>query len=184
MARQLNEREKRLIVIGAISVVAILALTYGLDGLDRWKQVRASLRSARGQLDEVAIDETKQAGLLSIVPVAETPQLEEKQGFLFRERLHEQLKKAGIKTEPLMILAARRKSGLPYRVLKIKCRAKCKFDQLLAFLASLPENPYLVGIEELRIECDAKQPAEKRKDVEIDLTVSTFVQAPSATRAR
>ena len=184
MARQLNEREKRLIVIGAISVVAILALTYGLDGLNHWKGIRASLRSARAQLDEVAIDKKERAGLLSIVPVAETPELEEKQGFLFRERLYEQLKKAGIKTEPLTIMAARRKSGLPYRVLKIKCRAKCKFDQLLAFLSSLPENPYLVGIEELRIECDTKQPAEKRQDVEIDLTVSTFIEQPSATRAR
>ena len=84
MARRLNEREKRLIVIGAISVVAILTLTYGLDGLGHWKQVRASLRSARAQLDEVAIDKKEQAGLLSMVPVAERPQLEEKQGFLFR----------------------------------------------------------------------------------------------------
>jgi hypothetical protein len=184
MARQLNEREKRLLVIGAVSVVVILALSYGLDGLDHWKQVRASLNAARAQLDDVAVDEAKQAGLLSIVPAAETPELEEKQKFLFRDRLHEQLKKAGIKTEPLTILAARRKSNLPYQVLKIKCRAKCKFEQLLGFLASLQENPYLVGVEELRIECDAKQPAEKRKDIEIDLTVSTFVQSPKAVKAK
>ncbi|MHC4521175.1 MAG: hypothetical protein ACYTAS_21480 [Planctomycetota bacterium] len=154
MARQLNQREKRILVI-----------------------------AARSKLDDVAIDEMKQAGLLSIVPAAETPQLEEKQKFLFRDRLHEQLKKAGIKTEPLTILAARRKKGFPYKILRIKCRAKCKFDQLLGFLAALPENPYLVGIEELRIECDAKQPADKRKDVEIDLTVSTFVQPATAEKA-
>lgn len=173
-----------MLVIGALSAVAILMLSVGLDGLDRWKGVRASLRSARSKLDDVAVEEIKQAGLLSVVPVAERPELEEKQKFLFRDRLHEQLKKAGIKTEPLTILAGRRKKDFPYKVLRIKCQAKCKFDQLLGFLASLPENPYLVGIEELRIECDAKQPADKRKDVEIELTVSTFVQPAQAERGR
>jgi len=180
MARKLTQREIRILLIGAISAVAILAFNFGLDGLDHWRQVRASLKSARDKLKEVAVDETKQAGLLSIVPVAAMPQLEEKQKFLFRDRLHEQLKKAGIKPEPLAILAARRKSGLPYKVLRIKCRGKCQFNQLLDFLATLPENPYLVGIEELRIECDTKQPADKRKEVEIDLTVSAFVQPDRA----
>ena len=51
-------------------------------------------------------------------------------------------------------------------------------DQLLDFLSNLNENPYLVGVEELRIQCDTKEPPEKRKDkeIEIDLTVSTFVK--------
>lgn len=183
MARQLTQREKRILVIGLLSAVAILALNFGLDGLDRWRAARASLQSARDKLDDVVIDEAKQAGLLSIVPALEMPQLEEKQKFLFRDRLHEQLKKAGIKTEPLTILSSRRKAGIPYKIMRIKCAGKCKFEQLLDFLAALPENPYLVGIEELRVNCDATQPADKRKEIEIDLTVSTFVQLPKAQRA-
>lgn len=184
MARKLTQREIRVLIIGAVAAVAIVALKFGLDGLDRWREVRTSLKSARTKLDEVVIDETKQAGLLSIVPVLEMPQLEEKQKFLFRDRLHEQLKKAGIKTEPLTILAGRKKAGLPYKILRIKCSGKCKFEQLLDFLAVLPENPYLVGIEELRLDCDATKPADKRKEVEIDLTVSTFVQLPKAERSK
>ena len=161
-----------------------MALKFGLDGYDRWQALRASLQSHRAKLQEVVVDERKQAGLLSIVPVAETPAVEEKQKFLFRDRLHEQLKKAGIKAEPLTILGARKKVGLPYKVLRIRCRGKCRFEQLLDFLATVQENPYLVGIEELRLECDAKQPPEKRKDVEIDLTFSTFVQSPGIAQAR
>ena len=183
MARKLTEREIRILIIGLLSAVAIVALKFGLDGYDYWLEVRRSLQSHRTKLKDVVIDETKQAGLLSIVPVAETPQVEEKQKFLFRDRLHEQLKKAGIKTEPLTILAARKKLGLPYKVLRIRCRGKCKFDQMLNFLAAVQENEYLVGIEELRLECDAKQPAEKRKDVEIDLAVSTFVKSPAMAQA-
>ena len=104
--------------------------------------------------------------------------MEDKQKFLFRDKLHEQLKKAGITTDPLQFLPVRKPRGVPYRVLKIKCKGKCKLEQLLDFLANLKENPYCVGVEELRIQCDTKEPPEKRKDkqIEIDLTVSTFVK--------
>ncbi len=179
MARQLTQREIRMLIIGAIAAIGIVALKFGLDGLDRWEAVRRSLDSARAKMDDVVVDETKQAGLLSIVPVAEMPELEEKQKFLFRECLHEQLKKAGIKTEPLTILSSRKKSGVPYKVLRIQCSGKCQFTQLLDFLAALPENPYLVGVEELRIDCDASKPADQRQEVEIELTVSTFAKTPA-----
>ena len=178
MARKLTQRERRTLILGLLAAVAIVALNFGLDGYDRWQKVRESLQRHRQKLQEVVVDERKQAGLLSIVPVAETPVLEEEQKFLFRDRLHEQLKKAGIKTEPLTILAARKKGNFPYKILRIRCRGKCKFEQLLSFLATSRENPYLVGIEELRIECDTKKPPEQRKDVDIDLTVSTFVKLP------
>lgn len=184
MARQLTQREKRILVLGLLAAAAIVALSFGLKGLDRWEAARTSLKSARAKLDDVVIDETKQAGLLSIVPVLEMPQPEEKQKFLFRERLHEQLKKAGVKTEPLTILSSRRKAGISYRIMRIRCTGKCKFEQLLDFLAALPENPYLVGVEELRVDCDATKPPDQRQDVDIDLTVSTFVQLPKAERAK
>jgi len=178
MARKLTQREIRTLIIGAISVVAILAFTYGTKGFDHWQKIRASLKSARAKLEDVTIDQAKQAGLLSIVPVAELPKPEDQQKFLFRDKLYEQLKKAGIKTEPLTILPSRRKANIAYRVLLVKCKGKCKFEQLLDFLAVLNENPYLVGIEELRVQCDMKEPPDKRKEIEIDLTVSTFVSPP------
>ena len=168
--------------IGLIAAVATLAFTFGTKGYDRWQKTRTSLTSARAKLRDVTVDPVKQAGLLSVVPTADLPELEDKQKFLFRDRLHEQLKKAGIKVEPLTILSARRKPNVPYRVVLIKCRGKCQFNQLLDFLATLNENPYLVGIEELRIKCDTKQPPDKRKDIEMDLTVSTFVKSPSAVQ--
>lgn len=173
-----------MLVIGAVATVAIFAFTYGTKGLDRWHEVRASLAMAKSKLNDITVDETKRAGLLSIVPVFETPQPEDKQKFLFRDKLHEQLKKAGINTEPLTIIAARKKADFPYGVSRIKCKGKCKFDQLLGFLAGLKENPYLVGIEELRIQCDSKQPPDKRKDVEVELTVSTFVERPATRQAQ
>jgi hypothetical protein len=176
MARKLTQREIRTLQIGAIVVIAIPAFVYGTDWLAHWRKVRASLAVAERRLEDVRGDTARQAGLLSIVPVLELPRREEEQKFLFRDKLHEQLKKAGVKTEPLQILATRKTKGLSYGVLKIRCTGKCRFDQSLDLLAALQENPYLVGVEELDIQCDTKQPPEKRKEIELDLTVSTFVQ--------
>jgi hypothetical protein len=180
MTRNLNEREKRLLLIGGAAAVAILIFVYGTKGLDRWNKSRNSLAAAKGKLGEVETDKARLAGLLALVPVFEKPEPEEKQKSLFREKLYEQLKKAGINPEPPQPILGKKMnvSGTPYRVLKVKCKAKCKFDQLLDFLAGLKENPYLVGVEELQIRCDTKEPPEKRRDktVEVDLVVSTLVR--------
>ncbi|HON90181.1 MAG TPA: GspMb/PilO family protein [Sedimentisphaerales bacterium] len=178
MARKLNTREKRMLWIGAVSAALILVFTYGTRGYDRWSRARATLALAKRKLAEVETDSSRQTVLATMVPVFETPEVEDKQKFLFRDRLHEQFKKAGINTEPLQFLPVRKPRSVPYRVLKIRCKGKCKFDQLLDFLANLKENPYLVGVEEMRFQCDTKEPPEKRKDkeIEIDLTFSTFVK--------
>jgi hypothetical protein len=180
MTRNLNERERRLLLIGGAAAVAILIFVYGTKGLDRWNKSRNSLAAAKGKLGEVETDKARLAGLLALVPVFEKPEPEEKQKSLFREKLYEQLKKAGINPEPPQPILGKKMnvSGTPYRVLKVKCKAKCKFDQLLDFLAGLKENPYLVGVEELQIRCDTKEPPEKRRDktVEVDLVVSTLVR--------
>ncbi len=167
-----------MVLLGAVAAGAIFVFTYGSKGYDRWSQARATLAAAQRKLSDVETDRNRQAALAALVPVFEAPQVEDKQKFLFRDKLHEQLKKAGINTEPLQFLPARKPRGASYKVLKIKCKGKCKLGQLLDFLANLKENPYLVGVEELRIQCDMKEPPEKRKDkeIEIDLTVSTFVK--------
>lgn len=179
MARELTPREKRMLLLGVICVVAIPAFTYGGKWLGNWQEIRASLAKSRTQFDDMKSTEAARAGLLSIVPVFETPQDEVSQKLLLRDKLHAQLKEAGIKTEPLVFEDARKSNKVGYRVLKVKCKGKCNFEQLLDFLAATKENPYLVGIEELDITCDTKQPPDKRKEVEISLTVSTFVESAS-----
>ncbi len=180
MTRKLNEREKRILLVGVMAVAALAVFGYGTKGLDRWNKTRSSLTAAKKKLGEVETDKAKLAGLMALVPTFETPQAEEKQTTLVREKLLEQLKKAGINPEPPQPLPGKKMmvAGTSYRVVKIKCKGKCKLDQLLDFLANLKENPYCVGVEELQIRCDTKEPPEKRKDkdVEMDLIVSTLVK--------
>jgi hypothetical protein len=176
----LNERERRMLLIGVVAAIAIAVFGYGTKGLGRWNKNRSSLVAAKKRLGEVETDKARLAGLMALVPVFETPQAEEKQTTLVREKLLEQLKKAGINPEPPQPLPGKKTAiaGASYRVVKIKCKAKCKLDQMLDFLANLKENPYCMGVEELQIRCDTKEPPEKRKDkdVEMDLIVSTFVK--------
>ncbi len=175
MARKLNARERHILLGGILVGLAILVFHFGPPAVGHWRQVRADLQTVQAKLSDLP-DPKQRATLLALVPVVEIPQTEDKQKFLFLDRLREQLKKAGINnTEPLSFLSTRKKVGA-YKTLCIKCRAKCKLDQLLDFLAVLKENQYLMGVEELKIQCDTKQPPEKRQEVEVDLVVSTLVQ--------
>ena len=107
---------------------------------------------------------------MTIVPAFEMPQVEEEQKFLFRDKLSEQLRIAGIKSKPLQVQKGRKSPQSGYELLLVKCNATCRFTQVLDFLAQLNENPYLVGIEEFKIKCDPK----KKGEVELNFTASTF----------
>jgi hypothetical protein len=176
MITKLSQREKRMVALGAICAVAILIFTYGSDWLEHWRRTRTSLAALRSKMELTNVDKAKQAGLFSIVPVFEMPKGEEKQKLLFREKLNEQLKKAGIRSEPLQVSPGGKSPAAGYKLLRLKCSAECKFGQILDVLAGLKENPYLVGVEEMRITCDKKKPPGQRQKVKFDLTVSTLVK--------
>ena len=172
MIEKLSQKDIRILKIGAVCVAAILVFVFASELLGRWAEARASLAEVKNKLELIDVDKAKRAGLLSIVPVFEMPQKEETQRFLFRDKLNEQLKKAGIKNQPLQVASIVKSGQAGYRLLRLKCSAKCKLTQVLDLLANLKENPYLVGVEELRMRIDKKKP----QDVDLDLTVSTFVK--------
>lgn len=173
---KLGQKDKRALRTLGVFLVALVLFLFSTSWLEHWGGVRQSLADAKAKLELINPSEAKQEGLLSIVPVFEMPEVEAKQKFLFREKFNEQLKKAGIKNEPLQVLSAVKLPGrADYKLLRLKCHGKCQFGQVLDLLATLNENPYLVGIEQFKIECDPK----KRQEVEVDLTVSTFVKSKS-----
>jgi hypothetical protein len=143
--RKLNQREKRTLKFGVVCAVAIVMFSVGTWLLEYWRQEKAKTVDLKKQLKNIDVSDAKRAGLMSIVPVFEMPEKEETQKFLFREKFNEQLKKAGIKSEPLQIVRAGKSPVAGYELLRLKCSAKCKFGQALDLLANLKENPYLVG---------------------------------------
>lgn len=173
MTAKLSAKDVRALKIGAIGAVVILLFVFGSKWKDRWAQARAKKVELEAKLDAIDVDKARQAGLAAIVPVFEMPRAEDEQKFLFRDKLTEQLKRAGIRNEPLQLQPVKKSSQPGYDLLLVKCTAKkCKFPQVLDLLARLNENPYLVGIEEFRIKVDPK----KREEVDLDFTVSTFAK--------
>jgi len=174
LPKKLSAKDMRALKIGAVAVAVILLFVISSSWLKNWRHMRKSLSEKRAELKTIVSPEAKQAGLLAIVPVFELPHTGGKQKFLFRNKLKEQLNKAGIKSRPLEILAGRKStSNVNYNLLRVKCSSeKCTFSQILNLLAVLKENPYLAGIEELNIKCDPK----KREEFKLNIVVSTFVK--------
>lgn len=170
MIDKLSEKDIRAIKFGAIAAVIIAVLMFGSKLYDRWTNAKTNSSVLNSKLNAIDVDQIKQAGFMSIVPVIEMPAVEEEQKFLFRDKLSEQLRRAGIRNKPLQLQPGRKSPQTGYKLLLVKCNATCRFSQVLDFLARLNENPYLVGIEELKIKCDPK----KKGEVELDFVVSTF----------
>ncbi len=172
MINKLSQKDIRTLKLGAVCVAGIIIFLVGSGVHDRLKKAQASTALLNNKLDLIDVDKAKQSGLVSIVPKFEMPIEEEDQKFLFVDKLTEQFKKAGIKNQPLQVASKTTSKKDGYQLLRMKCSATCRLTQALDFLANLKDNPYLVGIEELRLRVDKKKPQE----VAMDLTVSTFVK--------
>lgn len=167
--QKLTERDKRFIKLGAVFAVGILIFYFGAEWQTKWSDAKAGAQTKEDQLKTINISDAKRTGILSIVPAFEMPETEDEQKSRFRGEFLEQLKKAGIKHEPLKIVITKNTLHRSYKLMNIQCKAKCKFTQVLDLLAKLNENPYLVGVEAFKMKCDKSKPQE----VELDLTVST-----------
>ena len=172
MIEKLSKKDIRALKFGAIGAAVIVVFVFGSAARDRWVKAKASAAVIRTKLDTIDVDKARQAGIMSIVPVFEMPQAEDEQKFLFRDKLSEQLKKAGIRNKPLELQTGRKSPIAGYKLLLVKCSATCQFTQVLDFLSCLNENPYLVGIEDLKIKCDPK----KQGEVDLDFTASTLAK--------
>ncbi len=170
---KLSEKDIRALKLLVLSAVVIAVFWFGSKWHERWSKARTEGSVLRSKLKAIDIDENKQKGLMAIVPAFKMPVVEEEQQFLFRDEFNKQLKKAGIKNEPLQIQANRRSPLTGYKSLFLVCSAKCRLSQALDLLARLNENPYLVGVEEFKIKIDPK----KRSEVELKLTISTFTKS-------
>jgi len=172
MTNKLSQKDIRTLKLGAVCVAGIIIFLVGSEVHGRLKTAQESTDILNKKLELIDVDKAKQAGRMSIVPKFEMPIEEEDQKFLFVDKLTEQFKKAGIKNQPLEVASKTTSKKDGYQLLRLKCSATCRLTQALDFLANLKDNPYLVGIEELRLRTDKKKPQE----VAMDLTVSTFVK--------
>lgn len=172
MIEKLSQKDIRAIKIGAVGVAAIVVFILAAEWIDHWTQAKETLQGLEEKLELIDLDKAKRAGLMTIVPEFEMPVERETQKYLFLNKLNEQLRAVRINSQPLQEVAGGKSPDSRYKLLRLKCSAKCRFTQVLDLLANIKENPYLVGIEEVRIKCDSKD----KQQVEMELTISTFVK--------
>ena len=173
MISKLSQKDIRALKMGAVGVAAIVALLIALEGYERWNNAREKSQELENQLDHIDLDKAKRSGLTSIVPVFQMPIEKEKQRFLFRDKFNEQLRNARINSLPLQEVPGGKSPEPGYELLRLKCSAKCSIEQVFNLLADLKNNPYLVGVEEMRIKKDARN----QQQFDFDLTVSTLVKS-------
>ena len=173
MMEKFSEKDVRAIKMGAVGVAAILLFVFGSSLYGRWNEAKKNLAELENKLELIDLNDAKSAGLKSIVPVFEMPAEKETQKFLFLEELNRQLQSLRITSKPLQEVTGGKSPDPKYKLLRLKCSvSNCRFDQVLDLLANLKQNPYLLGIEEMRIKCDSKN----RQQVDLELTISTLTK--------
>ena len=111
MINKLNEKDIRALKLGGLAAVIILLFVVGTEWRDSWAAARIKGDQLQAKLDAIDVDKIKEAGLASIVPVFEMLKAEDEQSFLFRDKLSEQLKKAGINFRALLTERCRTSGG-------------------------------------------------------------------------
>jgi hypothetical protein len=177
MKAKLSQRDVRALKIGVVAAILVLISVGLTKWFENWREIEKQLDGEKQNLSLMVLPEVKRAGLMSIVPKFEMPlDKPDQQLFNFRDKLSEQIKQAGIKSEPLQEVATKGSVPPPgYKLLCLKCTSsKCSFQQVLDLLAKLNENPYLFAVEEFKI---AKSDPKKPNEIKLDLTVSTLIKS-------
>lgn len=177
MAVRLTDRDKRTLWLGAVSSVFILGLVYVPRLAGHWRKMRSEMHAMERILLQIQNPKSaKQRSLDARVPMYKMPTTADAQAFLFRDKLTEQIKKAGLKEVPLQTTFSKKSQAGGYQPLYVSYAGQCSFDKLLKLLVDLKTNPYYVGIEALKIEADPKKPAQGRQEMTIELTLTTLAK--------
>ncbi len=176
MFDKMNEKDKKTIKKGGIGAMAVVVLFVAAQGYGTWNKKISEYNTIDSQLRTLNVTDSTRKKMLESVPVFQMPKGEQDQKPLFRDSLDQLFAEVGINTEPWQEVATSKTPVIAgYGSLRLKASGSCRFDQILRLLALLKQNPYLVGIEELHIECNPQNP----QQAEFSIQVSTITLTQS-----
>jgi hypothetical protein len=172
MAYKINEHDRRVLMIGVGAAAVMLLYAYILaPWAADWQKTRAAIAANNKTVDSLEGSVGRRANQATVVPTLTMPIAAEKQQHLFKTTVNKQLTDAGVQVKSLQyVTVGKTANSLGFTVSKLKCDGKCNMDQATKLIASLGENPYLLGIDEVRLSCDPK----KRDEITLSMTVTTF----------
>ena len=175
---KISKSDRRVIIVTAVIAAVILMYQYILGPwFDAWEKVEMETQRQIARLEKIdmrsAVAKAKFIAMQKIVPVCVIPLKEDKQRILFQEKLHAQMKSVGIKQPTRSVFGGKGKTipGSAYKLVKLQVKCVCKITQAMDLLAVLPENPYLVAVEEFQLSVNQSS----RANVNLTFTVSTYV---------
>jgi hypothetical protein len=153
MKMNISPKDKKTLQFGMIAGVCVIVVFAALKGMGAWQEANEKYNTLQGKIDTLAQsnDPVKVRDLLSKVPDFNMPVVKDTQRFRFRDSIDAQINGVGINAGPLQEQTSGKVIASGYELLRWKSNGTCTFKQLLDLLADLKENPYLVGVEELRI---------------------------------
>jgi hypothetical protein len=122
------------------------------------------------ELKSLNVQDSAYKRIMSAIPVFQMPKEQQAQKTAFRDELDKELDQVRITTDPWQEVTSKQSLVPGYDTLRLKSSGSCRFEQILDLLAILKNNPYLVGIEDLHITCDAQNP----QQADFSVTVSTI----------
>lgn len=174
----LGKRDRRAIILTAVFAVGLLSYQYLLNPwLEHWEDLRADTIVQKARLAKVDRTEpaaaAKTAALRKTVPLLQLPEPEITQRLRFEKAIHKRFKAAGITPDRVRFLSSGTEArNSPYTKLRLQATCSCQFDQALKLLASLPEVPSLIGVEEFDLTIDERN----RQKAELTITFATFAR--------
>ncbi|MBP8304666.1 MAG: hypothetical protein KBE04_11115 [Phycisphaerae bacterium] len=169
-----------MVLVGAACVGAILAFMVVPKWWGHWSRIRTQIREDRLLLEHASAGEFNPPGLASMVPVFEMPKDMEAQKILFREEINRQLMQARMPSAPLQIEPVTKQVVGKFGRLSLKYKGTCRFDSLLDFLATLKNNRYYAGVDELVLKVDPKRTGQERQNLDVEMTISTLFRTQAA----
>lgn len=175
-----DKRNKRALIILVACVAFVGLYSLVIDPfLGHWQKISIQLEQKIEKVDLIesiynTTGKAAQARLNRKVPAFAMPQVEDKQRMLFAKKIDEQIKKTGIKltSQGKYLSKGKRQTGMDLKLLALQYRGKGQLNQIIDLLDDLKNNPYLVGIEEIKITCGKKN----RNEMDLALTISTLTQ--------
>lgn len=175
MRRALTERERRLVWLCGLVAAALLVYTLWVEPLaSRWKTRAAEYQQLSQQIE--LIRRWQQSGGLKGMRVSAAmvaaPLRADQQALLFRNKLTEQIQKAGLQARTVQLRDQRNRTENGYTVISVDCQGRGSYEAVLNLLADLEHNPYYVGLEKLSLRVDAKD----RNQLNFQITAMTYAK--------
>ncbi len=184
MLEKLNEKDQKTLKTGGLAVLVLAVVVTGYMGYNHWTAQNKQKKKLNADFKKLVMNESAYKKLLAEVPVFQAPEDDSAQKTKFRDYLDTQFQRNNITTEAWVEVTAsnaiRPPAGYGALSLKTSSKGTVRFQNILNLLAALKENPYYVGIEELKITCDQQNP----QLATLNIVLATFTDNRNIKRAK